>query len=288
MKIERVQRGIASTIHVTLTQDGVAADPEPDDATVTLTRWSTGAQIGPYDAYDEGTGAFSHTLTPTDAATLDTFTAAWTVTYDGTAQTLETRVEVVGGFLFSLADARATSGLNATNNDSSYRITTAQILEARTDVERRLEQELGFAMVPRYSTHTFTGSGSVQVMLPHAYPRRIRAATINGTALTDAQLATLTITPTGILYYPGGWTAGSMNITVGYEHGLDTPPPGAKQVALALAKRQLTGSPADDRAQTMSTDEQVTTFYVPTSTEPFDVPAANRFIAANSLRVGIA
>jgi hypothetical protein len=38
----------------------------------------------------------------------------------------------------------------------------------------------------------------------------------------------------------------------------------------------------------MSTEQETTTFYVPGASEPFDVPAANRFVAANTLRTGIA
>jgi hypothetical protein len=59
---------------------------------------------------------------------------------------------------------------------------------------------------------------------------------------------------------------------IGYEHGLDTRPPRAKDVAFALARRAVSGSPADDRATTMSTEQETTTFYVPGASEPFDVP----------------
>jgi hypothetical protein len=111
---------------------------------------------------------------------------------------------------------------------------------------------------------------------------------VTGTALTVGQLATISSGVTGRVYYPSAWTSGYGNIVIGYEHGLSVPPPGAKGVALALAKDILTGSPADQRATTMSTDEQSTTFYLPGADEPFSVPAANRFVRAHSLRVGLA
>jgi hypothetical protein len=81
---------------------------------------------------------------------------------------------------------------------------------------------------------------------------------------------------------------GYQNVVIGYEHGMDYPPARAKDVALALVRRALSGSPADDRATSMSTEQETTTFYVPGASEPFDVPAANRFVAANTLSTGIA
>jgi streptogramin lyase len=131
-------------------------------------------------------------------------------------------------------------------------------------------------------------SGGSLFMLSNPYPRLVRSASVAGVVLTVGQVATVSMSPTGRVYYPGGWTSGYGSVVVGYEHGLSIPPAGAKQVALALAKRALTGAPADDRATSMSTDEQTTTFYVPGGSEPFDVPAANRFVASHTLRTGIA
>jgi hypothetical protein len=74
---------------------------------------------------------------------------------------------------------------------------------------------------------------------------------------------------------------------VGYEHGLSVPPAGGKQIALALAKDILTGSPADDqRATTMTTDEQSTTFYVPGRMSRSACP--RRTGSSHTLRTGIA
>jgi hypothetical protein len=234
-------------------------------------------------------GEYRYKLTPTaGTGTLDTLTVVWAGLLNGDPETVTTRVEIVGGFVFTIAEARALSGLGGArsdiNQDSSYKISTARLVAARTEVERALEQELGFAMVPRYTRATLDGNGAT--VLPLApYPRLIRSVTVGGTALAPANIS---MTPSGFLYYPSGWTDGWQNVVIGYEHGLDYPPARAKDVALALARRALSGSPADDRATSMSTEQETTTFYVPGSSEPFDVPAANRFVAANTLRTGIA
>lgn len=230
-------------------------------------------------------GEYRYKLTPSaGTGTLDTLTVVWAGLLNGDPQTVTTRVEIVGGFVFTIAEARAMSGLGAQNNDSSYKISTARLVAARTEVERALEQELCFAMVPRYTKTTIEGNGATVIALA-PYPRVIRSATVNGTALVPSDLS---MTPTGYVYNPSRWTEGWQNVVIGYEHGMDSPPPRAKDVALALARRALSGSPADDRATTMSTEQETTTFYVPGASEPFDVPAANRFVQANTLRTGIA
>jgi hypothetical protein len=286
--MERVVQNRSATLTHTFTSNGVATDPSPDSATVTITRSDGTALVTAAAATEAGTGVVTYTLTPTQTALLDTLKVTWTATFSGLAQQYVDYVEVAGGVVFTIPDARATSGLNATLGDGTYRISTARIVEARTEVERALEHELGFAMVPRFTVESVDGDSGFAFMLSKPYVRAIRSVSVNGTALDTASLATVVFNPSGRLYYPTGWASGYGNVTVGYEHGMDTPPPRAKDVALALAKRALTGSPADDRATSMSTDEQVTNFYMPTNGEPFDVPAANRFVTTQSMRVGIA
>jgi hypothetical protein len=72
-----------------------------------------------------------------------------------------------------------------------YRISTASLVDARTEVERALEHELGFAMVPRYAIDTFDGDGGNAFMLTYPYPRVIRSASVTGVALTVGQVATI-------------------------------------------------------------------------------------------------
>ncbi len=236
MKLERIQQGAAGTIRVTFTLDGVATDPEPDDATVTLTRDSDGTTLGPYDCYDEGEGAFSHTLTPEETADLDNLTAAWTVTYDGYEQTLTTRVEIVGGFLFALADLLALKPGNLT-------WTTEQMAEMRMTVEQSIEDEYGTALVPRYARKTVNAYGDAHITLRSPI-RAIRSATVNGTALSGDQLDVLAINGASVTGY--GWS--SWPVTVDYEYGLDQPPRRLKQAGIRLARQWMVNGPIDDRA----------------------------------------
>jgi hypothetical protein len=86
--VDRIQQNIASTITVTLYRDGTAENPSPDSATVRIVRADGTELVAETAAIDDGTGVFAYTLSPTQTATLDTLTAAWTVEFDGVAQTV--------------------------------------------------------------------------------------------------------------------------------------------------------------------------------------------------------
>jgi hypothetical protein len=287
VKLERILRGTAGTISATFTQDGVPDDPTPDSASVTLTRASTGAELGPYDAYDGGEGVFQHTLTPTEASLLETFTASWTVTFGDYEQTLKTTVEVVGGFLFSLQDLRAMK-LGGASDTVGSRFATAQMTAMRTLVEQSLEDVCGVAFVPRFSQETLSGSGCATVMLKRPMVSAIRAASLGGTTLTPSAN---TVSPSGILYNGGrSWSAGFENVVVGYEHGHGQTPARVSHAALLLAKRWLVEGPADDRA-TSITVEGTGTFAMVTPGmrgAMFDLPEVNAVVQQYDMSVLVA
>src|SRR4051812_39702346 len=133
--MERVVVNRSFTLYKTFYVDGVATDPT-GSPTVAITRASTGATVTSGAVTNEtADGTWSVTVAATQNTLLDTLTVTWTATVNGTAQQYVDTVEVAGDVLFTLADARATSGLNAQNNDSTYRITTARIVGMRTEVE---------------------------------------------------------------------------------------------------------------------------------------------------------
>lgn len=286
---ERVLVGRSATLSVTFTTDGVATDPSPDSATVTIGRFSDETTlVNAQPATEAGTGVYTFTLTPAMTVGLDYLIVDWTATVGGQVQTVRQIVEVCGGFLFSLADARAIDGLSKKLNDGvTYRISSADIIRARTSVEQALERECGVAFVPRYARETVDGYGTSSIMLQQPRVRTIRSASVSGTALDSTSLATIVPRATGVLNgYT--WSSGTANVTVDYEHGHDFPPARVSRAALMLAKRWLTGSPADDRATSVTTEEQTTTFYVPAAGEPFDVPEANAVVREYGYIVGVA
>jgi hypothetical protein len=251
MSVERVQQGLAVTVYADFLRDGVGENPSPDSATVTVTRGSTGTVLYTDAAavdIDDPAGRFGFTLSPTDTALLDTLTLDWTVTFDDVEQTARTVVEVVGGFLFSVAEARALPPLN---NTATY--STDRILEYRTLAEQTIEDLCERAFVPRYRQETLDGSGTNGLMLSRPDLRSIRSVATTSAGVSTPysvdDIALLALNPSGIVHsYGATWASGYSNITVGYEHGTDHPPARIKQAALLLARSWLVKGPIDDRA----------------------------------------
>jgi hypothetical protein len=287
--MDRILQGVASTIQVELTRDGTPEDPAPDSATVQIVRWSDGTTVysGAAIDIDVPPGVFAHTLSPTDTALLDRFTATWTFTFDSFVQTVQTVVEVVGGFLFTIADARANPALT---NTTTY--PTASIVAMRTTVEDALEHACSRAFVPRYTRETFSGTGTTTVVLSRPDVRSIRSVTVAGTAYTAGDLANVAFSPSGELYSPLGWTVGASNIVVGYEHGMPYTPPEVSRAAITLAKMWLVGqrNPIDDRAITFNTTDGGTySLAVPgRNGSVFGQPDVDAVIGRYDMTVGIA
>jgi hypothetical protein len=245
--MERIAQGRSATLSHTFYSNGVATNPSPDSATVAITRADGTALVPSGSVVDAGVGVVTLTLTPSETALLDTLTLRWTATFGGQSQVFTDYVEVAGGFLFSLDQARALAPLN---NTTTY--TDAKLIAARTTAEQTIEDACGRAFVPRYTRETLHGTGDTLLKLTMPDIRSIRTVTVTtagvGTAYTAPELALLAINPDGFLYSSTGWTAGIGNITVGYEHGEAYPPARVSQAALILARSLLVKGPVDDRA----------------------------------------
>jgi hypothetical protein len=234
--LERIQQNTPGTISQQWTQDGAVADP--GTVTVGITR-ADGAVLVAAGAATSGTATAPRTfnLTTTHTALLDSLKVTWTSPTKGT---LVSYIDVVGGNLFTLARAQA---LLPT-------ATVADIADARTYAETEIEAALGYALVPRYIIEKITGRWCQALRVSSPYVRTIRSATVNGVALSAGQLADLSFANGLVAGYPWGPIAGAWgttlnNVTIGYEHGLDTPPPGASRAALDEAVAYLGGSTAN-------------------------------------------
>lgn len=280
--MDRILQNTTATLRVTVATDGTPTNPSPDSATVTVTRADGTIVKGPVAATDDGTGIFATNLDPDDTALLDTLTLTWTFTMSGDTQTLVTHAEVVGGFLFSIAEFRALSSAYA--NTTNY--PTATILAMRTTVEQALEDACNVAFVPRYAQETLNGDGGTTVMLRWPYIRSVRSFTIDDVAGTTADVA---FQPSGVAYLQSGWTAGYSNIIVGYEHGHGFPPARIKRAALILAKSWITPSSVDDRAINVTNETGTyALFQAGVRGHQFSIPEVQAAVDAYSLAVGVA
>jgi hypothetical protein len=268
--VDRIQQGLASTIQVELYRAGALENPSPDSATVTITASDGTVLVSSATADDEGTGVFAYTLSPAQTATLDTLTAAWTVEFDGVAQTVQTTVEIVGGFIVSLHEL---AGVLTS-------LTQAQLAEKRVRIEQRLEKALRYACVPRYSLETrYSRAGDI--LTRHRF-RAVRSIVVLRPNMADwtlsgGQLANLSVEPWGVRGVPAVGT-----VRIGYEHGRDYPDSDITEAALLLADEAYGTSGVDGRVLSQSADNMAVT-YVSSGGGPFVNARLNQIVKANRL-----
>lgn len=245
-----LQNSVATISSQILDSTGAAASPT--DATVTITRADGTIMADAEPAVLGASSVFSYVLSTAETALLDRLTIEWTATNVGTTITY---VEIVGGFFFTVPEARLVKPLDET---STY--TASSIVEMRTTVEDAIEEYTG-PLVPRYALETFSGRSSryygtyanAGPVLTKPYVRTIRSVMMDDTALTSSELALLDLNGASVTGYP--WTTGYHNVTIGYEYGRDYPPERIKRAALLLAKSWLVAGPVDDRTQTFTSTE---------------------------------
>lgn len=240
--MDRIVRGTAATISITLLIDGAATDPSPDSATVEVVRDDGTTLVTETAATNAGTGEFSYTLAPAQTALLDVLTARWTATIGGHEQTLETHAEIVGGHLCTLADIDA--NLNKAGAAATYSTETkAAARDAATDA---FEAEAGVAFTPRYRRATLDGSSDFDLYLPTPRVLSITAGSLNGAALSAGELGELQVEG-GSVYREAGWGTGRRSVTLAWEHGHRTPPADVSRAVAVLAASLLKDGPFDDR-----------------------------------------
>jgi hypothetical protein len=165
-------------------------------------------------------------------STVDTLTVDWTGTIAGSVVTARDIVEIVGGFIFGLAEARATPPvLDVT------RYPTATLARKRISVEQECEEICGQAFVPRFARVAITAANRACLTLPHIKIRALRSVKIGGVAQS---LTGLAVSESGVI--SGGiWnaTTPATTIIVEYEHGWEYPPEDIREAAMLRLRSRL-------------------------------------------------
>ena len=185
-----------------------------------------------------------------------------------TGAVLEDVVEVVGGQLFTLTEARAFDEGALVDTD---KYTNAEIRTERDRVTALLEQWTGRSWIPRYCRVELPGTGVDAIDLASSTARTstgrrlVRPGRHYDIVTIISASAGTTITPTDIesdppfLYHTTGvWVASAssdrMNVTVEYEYGLAYPEEGVGRIALLLTRDRLVKSPYPDSALSIQTE----------------------------------
>jgi len=206
-------------------------------------------------------GTCTRSLPAASNTQLAYLTAVWVDAATGEQRT--THVEVVGGFYFTVAQARAS---DPTLGDAG-KYSDADVIAARRQVEEEFETITRVGWVPRYRRDlvTLTPAG---VLFKTPQVRTIRSMRsygfdgVNYTDLTATQLGTLnqSLEPYGFAPYVGygqlgyGMLGYGLAVYSEYEHGFDRPPADLRQAALTRLRHRLNynRSAVPDRATTFA------------------------------------
>lgn len=277
---QQILNGQAATLALTWSgSDGEPASA-PSTPQVTVLR-ADGTTVVSGAASGSGS-SWTFAVTAAQTADLDVWRVEWAA---GTAVQV-TAVEIVGGYYFTVAEARSQD--TALADTVTY--TAARILAGRAQVESEIEHAAAVAFVPRFSTVTLEGNGTATLVGP-ARPREVRWGTITDgttvTALSAEDLAGVTLSPSGALTWSAGsWPAGAQ-ITLGIEHGHDRPHPKMVAAAITLLRVRLnTGSSNfPDRAERYQLSEGGMMYLSMPGAFKIGVPEVDAAIATYGVRV---
>lgn len=200
---------------------------------------ANGASVSSGNATSTGSGRYTYALPGQSQTKL--LTVSWTGTISGAVVVEEDTVEIVGAFMFTLAEGRTSD--SSLNDTGKY--PTARLEAGRLATEMECEEICDRSFAPRYARVVLDGTGTDELLLAGYHDiRAIRAVKMASradeafTALTAAELAALIITPDRILQRVdrATWTEGRDNVVVELEYGLDYPPADLKRAALVRFK----------------------------------------------------
>ena len=292
----RVLRTSASVLSHTF-EVGETPTDSTTAVTVTVTDPS-GATVATGTATHGATGTYTYALPPQAALTV--LSVAWAATISGAAVVETDTVEVVGGFLFTLSEGRASDASLADRD----KYPTADLDAKRLEVEEEVERICDRAFVPRYARVVVDGSGSADLVLPHpdpdrtaAHVRAIRSVSMaqrSGgplVAFTSDELAALIVRSDNTVTRTDQWWAeGYGNVLIEYEYGQDGPSLELKNAAMIRLRSMLnankTGIP--DRASSFTSVDGGTYRLTMPGAWATGIPAVDAVYARYSRRSGTA
>lgn len=250
---QRCVQGAPITVTFTpVDSNGEPSSTDPGTVTVGVVRADGTEVVAPATATTTVGASRTFVLTAAQTAVLDQLTVTWTASAATIGRTV---VDVVGNVYATSADIR---GTEKTTSDTE-RNPDDDLLRVRAEIEATVERACGhvLAFVPRFAVAQVDHRGGPSLRLPHYYVRGVRwvkYGSANGTLIdfTDHDLAT-TVLPdsAGMPTITGGlWPYG--RLLVGYEHGMDAPPPDVKRAAIAAIRRGLNRSRSAIDARAMS------------------------------------
>lgn len=208
-------------------------DESPTDATGPVT-YSIKRLDGTVVGSGSATGPApigTYTATVPAQSNVDILTFDWTGVISGSTVTARDYIEVVGGYIFGLAEARAMPPVL-----DSLKYPTAMLARKRISVEQECEAICGQAFVPRFA-RVSVPAGRATLTLPDINIRVLRGITVDGVAQS---LTGLAVSESGVV--SGGYWASRTPqpaVIVEYEHGWEYPPEDLREAAMLRLRSRL-------------------------------------------------
>lgn len=291
MNLTQVIRGQASTLTLTVYQDGTAAD----EGTATfVTKDLDGNTIDSLAVTDNSDGTYEVTVPiKTDLALLEAY-----LSFDTGTILNQGHIEIVGNVLFTEAQARA---FDAARFSTASRFSDAEIAEERIRITNWLETQTGVSWVPRFRRVVLRGNGSDRISLRDVVRgygasdgagssrdvNAVLAATIDGTAVSTGNIE---IDGPYLWLTSGVWsrpTRGA-NVVIDLEYGKTTPMAGADRIALIELSDRLPTS-RTPRTAVSGNDEFGSYGWDPQNNgRPSRIPESNAWCRDNDMRLMLA
>lgn len=234
MTLLRVLRTAQTVLTHTFYVDETATDSSVD-VTVSVKRLN-GTVVASGTASDVGVGQYAFTVP--GQANVDMLTVDWSGTVGGAAVTARDYVEVVGGFLFGLAEAR-----EQPPPLDPIRYPTATLARKRLLVEQEAEIICGRAFTRQFGRAVVSGTGRRELLLNAADVVSVRAVSVGGVAYDSGALAGVHVMPGGVISAGyGTWPEGFNNVIIEYEHGADYPPEPVREAGMVRLRSRLTST----------------------------------------------
>lgn len=247
--MDRLLRNTSDTFSVTFSVDADA------DVTVIVKRADGTTLLSTTATNEADPGVYSVEIPA--QANLNILTLTWTGTFSGSAESLESTVEIVGGYYFSIDELRNTDNVIKNN---LVRFPDELLVDVRMQVEAEFEDICNRAFVPRYYRETgvvVEGDGTLWLEKPE--PINVLSLSVDGVDklswVTDGYIKRDKFSPRGMVLSDDAYGAlYAENIDMEYEYGLTRVPIPIKQKALKRGKMLLLGmnSTIDERALTMT------------------------------------
>lgn len=271
----RILRGVRDPFDLTIFVDGKETDADaPPSVTVTRGLGAAVATGATSTKPTDTTGLYRWTPAAPDVASVERYTATWTVVLATVTHTVRTSHEVVGGFYVDLAELRMRGGLEEVGFYPDERL-----VEARRGFEDLFEEQIHQAWVPRYGLTSFLGDGGVATVITDTPPfTAVLGVTIDGVAQDPSDY---TIESYGLVESSASAFTAGQRCQIAYEHGYAGVTGDIREAALTAIVARVLGDTGSIPERAISFQSEVGNFGLSIAgpDRPTGIPTVDAVIA---------